>query len=359
MTTAGRKLRESFTDENKSMRRLMSHLAHFSSISKQGELLCTQGLTYLLRNPDACRAFAVHVSEQIGRPVDAELTWRAEARQRDGGRCDLQAPAEGNPQIKIEAKLGAPFGAGQLRSYVADLCVDGGLLLVLVPRHRAAEIIASVSKEFTRSGEGPWLLGDQPGCLVGVIYWEDILDALNTVCSEPFSGDLAQFQAMYRALSGRDIEPITSDAEILAWRQKEGDYLNLVDRVTRRLTQDGQVLPIGLDRRRADSEGACHSYQRRYVCLPFGNEQSCFSIGVRDPFEGHKTPIWLRFHLRTPGFTEIRDRLRASSLSRELLESGGHIWVPLHVLLNLDGDRQVASLMKQAERVVEASYRSS
>ena len=31
------------------VRRLLSHLAQFSSFSNQGELLCTQGLAYLLR----------------------------------------------------------------------------------------------------------------------------------------------------------------------------------------------------------------------------------------------------------------------------------------------------------------------
>jgi hypothetical protein len=41
--------------------------------------------------------------------------------------------------VKVEGKLGAPLGEGQLRSYVADLqkCSDTGLLLVPVPRRRA------------------------------------------------------------------------------------------------------------------------------------------------------------------------------------------------------------------------------
>jgi hypothetical protein len=99
------------------------------------------------------------------------------------------------------------------------------------------------------------------------------------------------------------------------------------------------------------------SYQRRYVCRLFDTKESCFSIGIRDPFDGYKTPIWLRFHRRTGGFTVIRDRLLASFPSRELVESGGHVWVPLDVLLNVDGERQVDSLIKQAERIVEVAYR--
>ncbi len=51
------------------MRRLMGHLAQFSSFSKQGEVLCTQGLKYLLENSDARVAFADWIStrpESIG-----------------------------------------------------------------------------------------------------------------------------------------------------------------------------------------------------------------------------------------------------------------------------------------------------
>ena len=326
------------------MRRLMSHLAHFSSISKQGELLCTQGLAYFFKNADARSAFADYISTQMGWTVGTDLTWRAEVRQQDGGRCDLEASAEGRQLVKVEGKLGALLVEGQLRSYVADLqkCSDTGLLLVLVPRRRAREIISSVSKEFALAGDGPWRLGDAYGCSIAVIYWEQVLDALSNVCSEPFISDLAQFQAMYRVLSGYDIEPITSDIELLSWREKEGDYLNLVDQVTRRLAQEGQILPMGSDRlARTDSESDRDNYQRRYVGRPLGTEQPYFSVGVRDPFAGHKTPIWLRFHRKTPKFSVICDRILSSRLSQGLIESGGHIWIPLDVPFNVDGEAQV------------------
>src|SRR5665811_2375746 len=94
---------------------------------------------------------------------------------------------------------------------------------------------------FVVNGDGPWQPIDASGLSVAVICWEEILEVMGTVCSEPFTGDLAQFQAMYRVLIGYDIEPITSEAEVLAWREKEGVYVNLVDLVTRRLTREGQV----------------------------------------------------------------------------------------------------------------------
>src|SRR3546814_812558 len=179
------------------MRRRMVQLAHFSSLAKQGELLCTQGLAYLLKDPEARRVFADYLAKQTGWSVGADLTWQAEARQEDGARCDLQASAEGRPQVKIEGKLGAALGDGQLRSYVADLqkCSDNGLLLVLVPRRRATEIASSLSKEFALAEDGLWRLGDTSRCSIAVSYWEEVLDALSNVCSEPFTSDLAQFQA--------------------------------------------------------------------------------------------------------------------------------------------------------------------
>lgn len=69
----------------------MSYLAHFSSISKQGELLCTQGLAYLLQNPSARSVLADHLSQRVGTTLPSDLTWRAEPRQEDGGRPDLEA----------------------------------------------------------------------------------------------------------------------------------------------------------------------------------------------------------------------------------------------------------------------------
>lgn len=127
-------------------------------------------------------------------------------------------------------------------------------------------------------------------------------------------------------------------------------YVNLVDRVTRRLTEQGQVLPMRY-------EGEPNDYRLRYVCLPLGTEQPCFSVGARDPFAGYVTPIWLRFHHETPKFSVIRDRLVTSKLSQRLVESGGHIWIPLDVPKHVDGEWLVDSLSARAEEVIQVAYR--
>jgi len=332
------------------MRLLMSHLAQFSSLSKQGELLCTQGLAYLLQNPDARKSFGDHISKAVGRTIDADLTWRAEARQKDGARPDLEGcTADGKLVVKIEAKLGAAFGEGQRSSYLGDLQErsDRGMLLVLVPQYRVAAMKASVPCVSALTEDGPWQLGTTPDFSTAVIDWEGVLVTLRDVRSEPFRSDLAQFEAMYRVLEGHDIEPLRSVSELLAWRERKEVFVNLVDRVSRHLAQQSRVFPMGKDR---------DNYQRRYVCLPLGTEQPCFSVGVRDPFAGYTTPIWLRFHRHTPKFSVIRERLVASGLSQRLTECDGHVWIYLDVPLNADGESLVHSLVEQAQRVIEVAY---
>ncbi|WP_245503988.1 hypothetical protein [Rhizobium leguminosarum] len=333
------------------MRLLMSHLAQFSSLSKQGELLCTQGLAYLLQNSDARKSFGDHISKMVGRTINADLTWRAEARQKDGARPDLEGcTADGKLVVKIEAKLGAAFGEGQLSSYLDDLqeSSDSGMLLVLVPHYRVAAMKASVPCVSAPTEDGPWQRGATSDFSVAVIDWEGVLVALKDVRSEPFRGDLAQFRAMYRVLQGYDIEPLRSVSELFAWRERKEVFVNLVDRVTRRLAQQSRVLPMGKD--------GPDDYQRRYVCLPLGADEPCFSVGVRDPFPGYTTPIWLRFHRLTPKFSVIRERLVASGFAQRLTECGGHIWIHLDVPLNADGESLVDSLVEQAQRVIEVAY---
>lgn len=357
------------------MRRLLTHLAQFGSFYSQGELLCTQGLTYLLENSDARVAFRDFISNRAGYQVSADLEWRAEVRQQDGGRVDLEGCARGGtPQAKIEAKLGAVLGEEQLTSYLTDLQTrsGGGLLLVLVPPDRIGEATTVVSRAFTVTGNGPWRLADMPDSAIAVITWEEILETLGDVRSVAFEGDLAQFREMYRVLKGDVIEPITDIAEILKWREREGTFVHLVDRVSRRLTQNHNLMPMGKE---------FDGYQRRYVCRPLGNEHPvgadhwtdrapplgrasagtaqpwpCFSLGIRDPFRSHITPIWLRFHKNTASFSVVRDNLMASSLSHRLVESGGHLWIPVDVQPDTDVQRQIDLLIASAEDVIRVAY---
>ncbi len=307
------------------MPRLLGHLAQFSAFSKQGELLCTQALAYLLRHPSASEAFKTH----FGIGALGALEWHAERMQQDRGRPDLEGCASNDkPVIKIEGKLGALLSEGQLQSYVADFDARGssGMLLVLVPRYRLDEARSLSTRAFGLTGPGPsWVLAERNGCVVRVACWDEIIDVLTAVSPAPFGDDLVQFNDLYRALNGDLVEPLAAFA---SWREREAQYLTLVDKATRYVApQNGPMNPIGVDVT-ADPR----SYKRRYVCRPHADRPTCFSLGLIDPFPGAPdTPVWLRFHKDTGDFSGIRGRLQESNFWSRTVQHDGHLWLPVEV----------------------------
>ena len=107
-----------------------------------------------------------------------------------------------------------------------------------------------------------------------------------------------------------------------------------------------------------DRESDPIAYQRRYVCLSSeGTKASYYAIGVRDPFVGYDTPIWLRFHHVTGMFDEIRQRLKESDFSPRLVEHRGHVWLPLDPTSDeSDGKLIVDSLVRQARTIEQIAY---
>ena len=335
--------------------RLMGQLAQFSTFYKQGEVLCTQGLAFLLRDSGARSALSACILERSGRSVSPDLVWRSEVRQLDRGRVDLEGcNVRGELAAKIEAKLGAALLPGQLRSYAKDLgkrCGAGvdGLLVLLVPDYRVKEATNVAIAVFGLSGIGPWHLDTQhKNCWVAIISWDKLIVAMEGHASESLASDLAQFKAMYKVLAGKDIQPFATEPEVLAWRERKTDYIKIVDRLTSRLTQVGKVLPMANDR-----DGIYLS--RRYVAMRPGAHAPCYSVGLRDPFVRHKTPIWLRFHSDTAMFHLIHANIVASDVVGRLVESGGNMWIPLEVPKRVDGDGIVASLVAQTNTVLEAA----
>ena len=333
------------------MDRLLGHLAQFASFWKQGELLCTHALAYLLRNDQAERAFSEFVSSAAGSPPISKLEWRPEITQADGGRPDLEGRnATGAAVVKVEAKLGAPFGEGQLDSYVQSLRAGDvpRVLLTLVPDQRRQEVISFTCRHFCVEGAGPWRLQPTPCVHVAVITWEQLFEVFAASSADSFADDLAQFRAMYRVFNGDDIEPLTTDEQVLAWREREDWWLKLVDLTTRRLAGD-RPLPFGL-------EQGSQPYNRRYVCRRLGNADTCYSVGTRDPFVGHTTPIWLRFHKATRHFAQIRGNLDQTAGGVHPVYSGGHLWFPLEVPRNSNKEVMVGALVNQVRQIAAVAY---
>ncbi|MDP9238244.1 MAG: hypothetical protein M3P30_12770 [Chloroflexota bacterium] len=339
------------------MRTLLGHLAQFGSFSTQGEVLCTQGLAYLLREHGEARsAFADELAKRAGIAVGPDMTWLAEQRQPDGGRPDLEARIDNTAVVKVEAKLGAVLGPAQLQSYVRHLQTHpqgrrlDGILVVLVPPARIGEATNVVKEAFRVDGPGPWRAPkeDGPDIAITVVSWDDVLDAFGRVESDRFRNELEQFQGMYREFRSSYIAPLAGSAALVDWRNHPGDFVKLLDRVTRRLTTDPKVLPLFTEP---------SGYTLRYVRQAQGCDQgSHFSIGVRDPFDGFETPIWLRFHRETGCFRDIRARLQSSKLAPRVIDIGGHVWIPLDVPIGADAEHMVNALVAQAEAVRRDAY---
>ena len=84
--------------------------------------------------------------------------------------------------------------------------------------------------------------------------------------------------------------------------------------------------------------------------------ESYYSIGTRDPFRNHTTPIWLRFNKVTGQFAGIAERLDRSGFRDSIVISQGHVWLPLEVPRHSDRNAMIASLVGQVRDILEAAY---
>ena len=342
---------------------LLGYLARFASFSTQSEVLCTQGLAYLLdTHKEARSAMADEVKTRTDIGIGDSLKWVPEAFQKDGGRPDLEAStSKGVPVVKIEAKLGAELFESQLQSYEADLRqrnTGESVLLVLVPKTRIADAARVTAAAFDQSGSGPWRVTEgrlSGGVVISVISWDELFAALKGRAAERFEYELEQLKSMYYELSSDFIAPLASDENLLEWRSSETDFVKLVDQVTRRLTTAHRLYPMfGEPLEPVSPEGEPGEYRLRYVCPCADNAASCYSIGVRDSFAEWLTPIWMRFHKDTGDFSRVRQRIESSNVKS--LQSGGHVWIPLKVPRDVLGEDMVEALCEQAEEILRVAY---
>ena len=96
---------------------------------------------------------------------------------------------------------------------------------------------------------------------------------------------------------------------------------SLVDRASRLLNDKGRLWPLGAD---GDFE------RRRY--FPAGTAGSEAAVGLRRGWSSRSTntPVWLRFHEKTRGFTDIVDRWTAAGRP-DGGELDRHLFFPLNV----------------------------
>lgn len=338
---------------------LLGHLARFASFSQQSELLCTQALAYLLQTHESAHsAMARLIAERTGVSLDATHTWRAEARQENNGRPDLEArDAEGVAIVKIEAKLGAEIGKDQVGSYVDDLQHRNdstSAMLLLVPEARTEQATKMLAAALRPSGPAARPPREAGGITTAVLTWEELFEALLSDSTALLRFEVEQVRGMYRVLTGAFIAPLADEDDLRQWRTRRDEFEKVIDKVTRRLTTEHAIYPMSREPLPGEpSTDASGGYQRRYVCPAPG---SCFSIGIRDAFAGYLTPVWMRFHKDTGNFSQIRRRIQASSV--RCVESSGHIWIPLDVPLQVSGEQMVDTISMKISEIMSVSLGS-
>lgn len=321
-------------------RTVAGYLAQSGWLSQQGEVLCTQGLTFLLSDEGLRAAFGRYLSDRTGVAVGGDVVWLAEARQADNGRPDLEARRrEKTPVAKIEAKLGAVVDPSQLESYARDLENRNGgesVLAVLVPHNRLGEAESVARGAFLADGSGPCWRPVGRRIAVTVLSWEYVFEVLGSAAEGPVRCDVDQLHGMYLVLAGLDFVPLASIGDLNDWDAQAAEAIKLIDLTTRSLGGPWKLLPIGTEQ--IPEGDQLVEYRRRYVCMSQRVDTPCYSIGVRRPFVTYTTPIWLRFHSNTPGFPDIRSNLLASTdYGPNVVESGGHVWLPLDPSLGVTG----------------------
>lgn len=336
---------------------LLGSLARTGIFSRHSEYLCTLGLGYLLNQPTPNDAFADYLARLLGGEPVRALRWVTEAYQEtDGGRPDLEGRRpDTTPVIKIEAKLGAALPADQLRSYATHLVTrnptDRTVLVVLVPARRQAEAMQAV-------GEGLQVVLNEQGAAprtdrtpaVVVLTWEALLKALGGVADPHVRGDVAQLQTLYLALSGQETAPLTP-ADLLRWKERELDFRRWVDEATRRFTKvTAKVLPMSDD----------HGFMRRYVYVrEVAGVRPEMSVGVREPFDPHTTPVWIRVARSSPLFEQMYPRLKAQYPWPKAIESAGDLWLPIDVSQEAAASAPVEYIVGRTEEAFEVALRDA
>lgn len=332
---------------------LLGSLARTGLFSRHSEYLCTLGLGHLLNQPTPNDAFADYLARRLGSEPVRALRWVTEAYQEtDGGRPDLEGRRpDTTPVIKIEAKLGAALPDDQLRSYATHLVTrnptDSTVLVVVVPARRRTEAMQAVAEglEIVLNEEDAAPRTDRTPA-VAVLTWEALLDALEDVDDPHIRGDVAQLRTLYLALSGQETAPLTP-ADLLRWKERALDFRRWVDEATRRFKKvAAKVLPMSDD----------HGFLRRYVYVrEVAGVWPEMSVGLREPFDPHTTPVWIRVARSSPLFEQMNPRLMARYPWPQAIESGGDLWLPIDVSAEAAASAPVEYIVARTEEAFEVA----
>lgn len=136
---------------------ILAHLGH--RMTKQQEVLATEGPAYLLQNSDACSGALRRLAQQAECTLPATLVYRPEVSGDDLERPDVVGFDDQSREVAIlEGKFYAGLMDNQPNAYLSRLSkATGGLLLFVVPDLRVPRIWEEVTSRARRRTElGPF-----------------------------------------------------------------------------------------------------------------------------------------------------------------------------------------------------------
>ena len=260
--------------------------SRMSVITRQGEVIATEGLRHILASSAQARiAFADYVGADADPPLTPDMTFSTEVREELGGkgRADLVGEREGRRQLVVEAKLGADLTADQLLSYALRL--PSRVLAVLVPAYRQQEARAVLDEVVARCAgrEAP---------ATSVLTWEEVFDRVNAATSERHVlEDVRQLEGLCAALTYLD-RPITQSDLGESWERRVPDFIQVIDLATKAFVSKDQLARPNPFQFREPWQGL------RWVTMWRGGDGETIDIGigVREPLDAGGTPMWFQLH---------------------------------------------------------------
>jgi len=267
------------------------NLAHLGRrMTKQQEVLATEGLAYLLQNSDACSGALRRLAQQAGCSMPTSLIYRAEVSGDDLERPDVVGFDDQSREVAIlEGKFYAGLTDNQPNAYLPRLSkAGGGLLLFVVPDRRVPRLWEEVTSRARRRSElGPCqeLAGStryvqsSDGVTLMMTSWRELLDTMmvaSKAAAESITADIFQLQVLCAKIEGEAFSPFDS-RELTGLMQpiRHRDLCNLVDAIVEETRRTGHVSLEGLNAT-PRKEGYI-----RYVWLGGDREQFGAFIGLR------------------------------------------------------------------------------
>lgn len=231
-------------------------------MTKQQEVLATEGLAYLLQSSDACSGAFRRLAHQAGCTLPESLVYRPEVSGDDLERPDVVGFDEQNREVAIlEGKFYAGLTDNQPNAYLPRLSsADGGLLLFVVPDLRVPRLweeVTSRARKKTELGSFHERAGStrfaqaSNGVTLMMTSWRELLETMMVAAkaaAEPITADVFQLQVLCEKIEGEAFLPFDSE-ELTGLMQpiRHRDLCNLVDAIVEETKRTGHVSLEGMN----------------------------------------------------------------------------------------------------------------